>query len=284
MSTLKTEKPVFENYGMDTGITDIHNIRMSYTHTHPEIEVNLLVQGSAKYIFKGKILNIPQQRLTAFWATTPHCMIEASDDVRFLVADVPLDIFLQWQLPEPFVHALLKGEVITAPDRASLQSDFCMIMRWASINYRNNPVHRRIFLLEAEARLLRLALNYTQAAHPASLTSGSKSAEKVAHILEFISRKHQEQITLADIASAAGVHPNYAIPLFKKYCGTSIQKYLTQIRLSHAERDLLISSDTVTTIAFNAGFNSLSQFYAEFERKHAMSPGNYRKKMLLAKK
>lgn len=276
------DRLVQEKYadGTDTGITDISNIEMGYTHMHTEIELNLLLRGSARYFFKGRMLDVPLRRLTAFWATTPHCLVEASDDVRFLVAYAPLDSFLQWNLPEAFTHALLTGGVISSPDELSVESDACMILRWAGLNHHGNQTHRRIYLLEAEARLLRLALNYSHTESVFKPGSDGKSSEKIAKMLEFMGTHHDEPITLADIAAHAGAHPNYAITLFKKFCGMSIQRYLTQIRLSHAERDLLITDDTTATVAFNAGFSSLSQFYAEFKRKHHRSPGSYRKHLL----
>lgn len=268
-----------EFYGIDAAVATRAKILMGYTHRHNECEINLLVSGRAKYFFKDRVVNIPVGRLMIFWATTPHSLVEASEDVVFMVADIPLEYVLQWGLPAAFIHRLLAGEICVDKRDADWSVDQCMLSRWSKSDFRSDAYARRILLLEAEARLMRLAMESEPATVSELPPAGGKSSEKVIRMLQFMGRNYAQDIHIADVAAAVGLHPNYAVTLFKKFCGSGIQQYLTQIRLSHAERMLITGDETVLSIALASGFNSASQFYTEFARKHPFSPNRYRKKM-----
>ena len=77
------------------------------------------------------------------------------------------------------------------------------------------------------------------------------------------------------------LHPNYAMNLFQKTFGTTLINYLTQHRVSHAQRLLATTDQTITDIAFNSGFNSISRFNDAFRRACGCSPREYRRSHLL---
>jgi AraC-like DNA-binding protein len=65
--------------------------------------------------------------------------------------------------------------------------------------------------------------------------------------------------------------------LFQKTFGTTLISYLTQHRISHAQRLLATTAQTVTEIAFESGFLSISRFNDAFRRACGCSPREYRK-------
>jgi AraC-like DNA-binding protein len=83
---------------------------------------------------------------------------------------------------------------------------------------------------------------------------------------------------MAEVAQAVGLHPNYAMSLFRRECGVTIWQYLLRLRLSHAQVLLLTSDKSVLSIALESGFGSLPRFYAAFSRESGMSPGEYRRR------
>ncbi len=52
----------------------------------------------------------------------------------------------------------------------------------------------------------------------------------------WIGRHYQEDIALAQIGREVGLHPNYAMSLFRAACGMSVWSYVTRLRLAHAQR------------------------------------------------
>ena len=95
----------------------------------------------------------------------------------------------------------------------------------------------------------------------------------------FIAEKFQEDIATEDIARAAGLHPNYAMALFRRRCGLTLHDYLLQYRLTRAQQLLLTTDDKVVDVALGSGFGSVSTFYELFVRKLKITPIKFRRRM-----
>ena len=57
----------------------------------------------------------------------------------------------------------------------------------------------------------------------------------------------------------------------------NVSQYVNKFRVTHAERLLINSKDSVINIAEKSGFLTRSNFYREFQRLHGMSPNESRK-------
>jgi AraC-like DNA-binding protein len=93
----------------------------------------------------------------------------------------------------------------------------------------------------------------------------------------FIAQRYTEKVTVQDIAEHVQLHPNYAMNLFQRTFGTTLINYLTQHRVSHAQRLLATSDESIADVAFNSGFNSISRFNDAFRRACGCSPRDYRR-------
>ena len=91
-----------------------------------------------------------------------------------------------------------------------------------------------------------------------------------------IAQRYTEQLTVAEIGERVGLHPNYAMGLFKKAFGTTLIDYLTHHRVSHAQRLLATTNEKIVEVAFNSGFNSISRFNEAFRRACGCTPRAYR--------
>ena len=92
----------------------------------------------------------------------------------------------------------------------------------------------------------------------------------------FTAERFRDPISTADIARAAGLNPNYATTLFRESVGTTLGEHLLRHRVAEAQRLLITTSLTATTIAHAAGFGSPSSLYAHFARACGCAPGEYR--------
>jgi AraC-like DNA-binding protein len=131
----------------------------------------------------------------------------------------------------------------------------------------------RAAILEVHARLLRFGegVSAVPKSPPSSLLS---RADKLAC---YVARNYQQPLTSQSIAEANGVHPNYAMNLFRKTFGTTVTAFITQHRISHAQRLLVTSDDAILEIALASGFQSLSRFNEAFKATCGCSPREFRK-------
>ena len=67
---------------------------------------------------------------------------------------------------------------------------------------------------------------------------------------------------------------------FKKATGKTYSDYLNEIRINEASRLLLQSEKTISQIAFECGFETLSYFNRVFITKKKKTPSHYRKEKL----
>ena len=96
-------------------------------------------------------------------------------------------------------------------------------------------------------------------------------------ICEYMTKHCAEDVSMDDLASLAGFSRFHFSRLFKQFTGLSCYEYLTQCRIDLAER-LLINPDlSVTDVAMQAGFNSLSTFNRIFKQARNCTPNEYKK-------
>lgn len=256
---------------------------MHRSDRHNEVELNLLERGSLTYLLGGAKVTVPAGRLAAFWAGVPHQIIHFEHTTPYFVATIPLVWFLNWQLPEPFVRRVMQGKTILEPDTNRLATDRCLFLAWLGDFRESLEESRRICLLEMEARMRRLALAVSatktassqQHTGTALAEAGLSRAEQMA---AFIAQHYREPLTMARIGQAVGLHPNYAMNVFRRAFGTTLLEYITQHRLSQAQRLLVTTEDLVLNIALSSGFGSLSRFNEAFRRAFGCTPREYRLK------
>jgi AraC-like DNA-binding protein len=99
---------------------------------------------------------------------------------------------------------------------------------------------------------------------------------KVEQMACLIAKRYTEPLTVTEISEEVGLHPNYAMGLFKRAFGTTLIDYLVHHRVSHAQRLLATTDDKVVEIAFGSGFNSISRFNEAFRRACGCTPRQYR--------
>ena len=67
--------------------------------------------------------------------------------------------------------------------------------------------------------------------------------------------------------------------LFKRNTGLTFTEFVNRARVEQAKRLLLKPQSRVTEVAYDVGFQSLSQFNRSFRRVTAQSPTEYRSRM-----
>jgi AraC-like DNA-binding protein len=133
-----------------------------------------------------------------------------------------------------------------------------------------NAAYRR--WLEMAARSFAEALNA-----PQDHSVGAIPA-KISKAAKLIRDQHREPLSLGDVAQEVELSRERLSRLFHESLGVSFSEYLNQARLATA-RELLVSSDSpITDVAYESGFQSLSQFNRRFRDSEGISPSMHRKR------
>jgi len=88
----------------------------------------------------------------------------------------------------------------------------------------------------------------------------------------------RKPLSLKDLASTVGLSPFHFLRVFRRVTGTTPHQYLIGARLRLAVQMLLDTERPVTQIAYEVGFQDLSNFVNTFRRAVGRSPGAYRRR------
>ncbi len=83
-------------------------------------------------------------------------------------------------------------------------------------------------------------------------------------------------LSLSDLSSRIGVRANYISQTLTRALGTSFFEYVNRFRVEDAKRLLRNGEASITTISYEAGFNSRSAFYSAFKAETGITPSAFR--------
>ncbi|RPJ32196.1 MAG: helix-turn-helix domain-containing protein [Verrucomicrobiaceae bacterium] len=86
-----------------------------------------------------------------------------------------------------------------------------------------------------------------------------------------------DDISLALVARHCAVSEGHLSRMFHHATGLTFREYVAQVRVEHAKALLLSTPRGVTEIAYESGFQSLSQFHRVFRKAFSSTPGAMRR-------
>jgi AraC-like DNA-binding protein len=239
-------------------------------HRHAELEVNLVVSGTASYVLGERRYELAPGTLAWLFPGQDHVLVDESDDhvlwwavfrpslvaraatahdaAALLVADPSGDFSRRLPFREAQRLGTLFGDLHRATDAGVSNAGLAYLLLWAW----------RAFL-DSDDAVEGIAI------HPA--------VEQVARLLS----DDPASGDLTALARACGLSPSHLSRLFKAQMGVSISRFRNQQRL---ERFLSIADDgrsgTTLAAAHAAGFGSYAQFYRVYRAATGGSPSTAR--------
>jgi AraC-like DNA-binding protein len=238
-------------------------------HVHEQIEVLVVEQGSLTHHQAGQALVLGPGDLLAFWAAFPHWTVQASPDLQVLFAYLPLEWFLGVPAWSAGVSFWLSRGVV----RGRGHEHLTWLQAVYAMSTASDPVALHRIRLASELHLLDVVM----ADRSAAATSEGLQRH-VAAMISLVLSRYAEPLTADDVARAAGLHPNYAMAVFRRATGLRLWDFVQQVRVAQAQRLLLEPGRSVLGVGLAAGFGSEARFHAVFRKLVGTSPDRYRKR------
>ena len=124
--------------------------------------------------------------------------------------------------------------------------------------------------------LLWLIRNNQTEGIPVSEETTSLPLLKIQTVFDHIDAQVGAPWTADELAALCGVTASYFGQLFFRVTGLGFKEYLTEVRLSEAEKLLITTDRTLDDIAQAVGYNDASYFIKRFRTHRNLSPGEYR--------
>ena len=252
-----------------------------YMHMHGCLEMNRIVSGSGTYWIEEKQFQIMPGDLFIINNRERHMAVhDGSLEMQVFVFDPALvwEGQSRWAFLEPFFHRgsrfsnrIQGGWYIPYLDRmtreAAKQEE-----GWQMV------IASCMMMLLAE--LYRHCKN-TQAAVG---TDVRRPYQRIRPVLDDLHEHYMEEITLERLANTAMLNKNYLCSCFKETMGLPITQYLEHLRIQRACLLLASTEQSVTEIAYQCGFNSLSYFNRIFRKIQKTTPSSFRKNLKIVQK
>ncbi len=102
--------------------------------------------------------------------------------------------------------------------------------------------------------------------------------QKFNSVMDYIDSHYTEELNLEDIASSIGFSKYHFSRLFKQYTNYTFCAYLCHRRIKVAEELLEQPDLSITEVALQSGFPSISTFNRLFKQQKGCTPSEYREK------
>lgn len=94
---------------------------------------------------------------------------------------------------------------------------------------------------------------------------------------KFISERFTDKISVKDICEAVGYSKSTVLAAFKKEFSTTVNSYLTTLRLERSKKMLENDNAPINEVALSCGFSDQSYFSKVFSAAYGITPTEYRR-------
>ncbi len=99
-------------------------------------------------------------------------------------------------------------------------------------------------------------------------------------ILDYIKKHLNDNLDVDKIAEISGYSKFHLERIFASENGCTIYKYIKEMRLTEAARQLIFTNQSIMEIGFNAGYDSQQAFTLAFKKVYHLTPKVYRDKKI----
>lgn len=254
-----------------------------YLHRHQEAQLMWVVKGDGVLLVEGQVHSFHQGDIFFIAANQAHVFKSLATDFSKNEA-CSISIFFdplgklqqlfmlgEFDSLKEFLNNNTRGFKIPSTENEIVSDRIVQLKN-------SDPIDKMMHFFY----LLRTLSTISKDAEPLCLdTDGKLNAHsfhksRILSICRYIESHFKEELTLESIAKRANLSPQAFCRYFKKHSGLTLVSYLNQLRISEVcsrlHKDHL---DSVSFIAYNCGFNSITNFNRIFKHIIGCTPKEY---------
>jgi AraC-like DNA-binding protein/mannose-6-phosphate isomerase-like protein (cupin superfamily) len=252
-------------------------------HFHPEFEMLYVIEGSGTRFVADSIEEFQAGDFTLLGSTLPHFW---RSDEKYLNSNGKLKVkYIVIQFSNDF----LKDEIANYPEynligdllkRASrgvhFPTDFIRKITNKIIKVSKSNGFERIIFLQELLQSLAKTNEYKLLAGELYQTENQNFTNyRLTKVMLYLNTNYQRKIELETVAEIANLHPAAFCRFFKEKSGKSLSEFVNDLRIGYACRLIIEGKMTVSQIAYESGFNNLSNFNRTFKKHTSFTPTDY---------
>ncbi|NNE75791.1 MAG: AraC family transcriptional regulator [Pricia sp.] len=251
-------------------------------HYHPEFELVVILQSSGTRFIGDSIEKFEEGEVVLIGKNVPHMWL--NDELYFqkdsmLQAEAVAIHFKKEFLGADFFAIPEMQHISNLLDRAEHGIKFHDLKNGLRDEIKNlveydstTRIYKFIKILDGlskHGKQDELASgNYVSSFHK----TNSKRLDK---IYAYVFENFNDGISAGEVAEIAGMNKAAFSRFFKKVHRKTFTRFLNEVRIGYACRLILENKESITVIAYLAGFNNISNFNRQFKLVQGKSPSSY---------
>ena len=256
-------------------------------HYHPEYELVYIVKGRGKRMIGDHVDRFRNGDLIFIGSNLPHEWLCDNDYYQ------DHNKFLGEGLVIQFLYDFLGNKFFDIPENRILKEFFQgskrgieffgktkqkIIQLMMKLETTNGP--DRLFYLFSIFRIFSCTKEYRFLSSPSYIEPSQINHEKpMQKALKYILENFQSQIYIDDLMKLLNMSSTAFYLAFKNSYKVSFKQYLLNLRIGYACKLLTSETKSIAEIAFESGFQNISNFNRQFKKIRGLTPTKYLEKI-----
>ncbi len=262
-------------------------------HFHEEYELVLIDKSKGTKFIGDKVGLFEDGELMLIGSNIPHLFRNSDEYYRKNSRLQATSIFIHFT--EDFLgHYFFELPEMKLVQKLLFQSNYALQIQGQSKKYTiaklkemssQNPANKLVSLLDILIRLSEskelvpfLSTSYATRIRLINADAQQEETKKIHKVFEFIIKNYKHEIYMQEIASMLNMSCASFSRYFKQHTRKNFTEYVTELRISHACRMLMLDNESISQISYSSGFENLSNFYRHFRKITGVLPKDYRKR------
>ncbi|MFC5193863.1 AraC family transcriptional regulator [Bizionia hallyeonensis] len=248
-------------------------------HQHEEIQFSIILEGEGTLIVGDTVNFYSKNDILILDSNMPHVFksdVKASEHSRML------SLF--------FTKESFGSDFFDLEELLELQKFFKRSKHGFKVTSHKKVLKKLFLKLESSSKLERFIvllqlMKIASQANYESLSSfiydkkySDNEGKRMRDVLAFTMNQYTTNITLDAVAEVSNMTKNAFCKYFKKRTNKTYFQFLNELRIENACKLMQTQTDSsISEIAYQSGFNNISNFNRQFKMIKGKSPNNYRK-------
>lgn len=249
-------------------------------HYHPEYELTLITGGSGKRLVGDSYEDFAPNDLVLLGNNLPHTWVNEP------LSQHSAAVVIQFskEFIAPFLTCLECNNISILLNKSKYGLRFKnTVPPFIIERIRYLPKVTGVAKLTGLVELLDLLSNLPTVKLCSSLKNISQindeTEQRINIVCNYVYQHYNKHLSPAQVAKLIHLSPAAFCKFFKKTTGKLFSDYVNDIRISRACTLLVESDKSITSIAYAAGYESITYFNRIFHRKKTLTPREFRAKL-----
>ena len=268
------------NYRKDTRLRLYNNVQIEDypDHWHTPVEIIMPIENIYSVVVGGHTITLNPTDIIFICPGVIHSL-KAHGKGRRIIFQAEITMFTAIREFESILSLMSPVLKITKENPHDIHKHICNLLLQINEEYNNSNILMETIIYSKLLNIFVLVgRNYTSNSvfFNGMDYQNKEYTEKFIFICNYINEHCTEDLNLDKIAKLAGFSKYHVTRLFQQITTTTFYKYLNLKRIEHAQKLLANPGISVTEVALNSGFSSLSAFIRMFKLINHCTPTEYR--------